>query len=630
MASQRVKGISIEIDGSTTKLQKALEDVDKSLSTTQKSLRDVEKLLKFDPKNTELLAQKQQLLKKAVEDTKKRLDQLKEAQRQMDAAGVDKNSEQYQALQREIIATEQDLKKAQGALDRFNAEMTEGAEETKKATFNLQEFGEKAQSVSDKTRALSTGAAALGTAFVGMAYNAGKSADDLLTLSRNTGFSVEELQKMQYASELVDVSMDQMTGSVQKLTKQMASGNKAFETLGVSITDENGNMRDAVEVWYDSLEALSKVEDGTLRDQLSMELFGKSAMEMSGIVDDGGQALRELGQEAEDMGLILSEDAVGAAGEFNDAIDKLKSQTQQAFFEAGAALAESLLPMLQQLAEAVSGIIIWFSDLDGNTQILILTILGLVAAISPIAGLISGICTIGGVLAGITAPMAATFMGIAAAVGVVIAIGTVLVQNWDSIMNAGKTLLSTVSNVWNSIWSTISNVVNNISSTVSNVFNNVKNTITNAINGAKNAVSNAINAIKNLFNFHITWPHIPLPHFSVSGSANPLDWLKGGLPKISISWYAKAMRDGMILNSPTIFGYQNGRYLAGGEAGAEVVVGANSLYSMIHSAVGHGNVTAPINLSVTVNGNVDDSDRFARQLGDRLANIITRNSEVFR
>ena len=116
----------------------------------------------------------------------------------------------------------------------------------------------------------------------------------------------------------------------------------------------------------------------------------------------------------------------------------------------------------------------------------------------------------------------------------------------------------------------------------------------------------------------------------MSGSANPLDWLKNGVPKISIEWYAKAMDNGLILNSPTIFGMQNGRLLGAGESGAEVVVGANSLYSMIQSAVGRQSVTAPINLSVTVNGNVDDSDRFARALGDRLANIIERNSEVFR
>ena len=264
MASQRVKGISIEIDGSTTKLQKALSDVDKSLSTTQKSLKDVDKLLKFDPKNTELLTQKQQLLKKAVEDTKDRLEKLKEAQRQMDAKGVDKNSDEYKALQREIIATEQDLRKAEKAASDFGSVLSQ----------QLKSAGQDMKKFSEDTRALSTAAAGLAAGMVGMAVNAGKTADDLLTLSRNTGFSVEELQKMQYASDLVDVSMDQMTGSVQKLTKQMGSGNKAFEKLGVSIVDENGNMRDAVDVWYESLEALSHVENGAERDQIAMELFG--------------------------------------------------------------------------------------------------------------------------------------------------------------------------------------------------------------------------------------------------------------------------------------------------------------------------------------------------------------------
>ena len=580
MAGQRVKGISIEIDGSTTKLQKALKDVDNSLRNTQKTLKDVDKLLKFDPKNTELLKQKQELLTRAVDDTKKRLEQLKEAQRQMDAAGVDKNSEEYKALQREIIATEQDLKKAQKAASDFGSVLSQ----------QLKSAGQDFKKISEDTRALSTGALAAGTAMLGMAYNAGTTADDLLTLSRNTGFSVEELQKMQYASDLVDVSMDQMTGSVTKLTKQMGSGNKAFETLGVAITDENGNMRDAVDVWYDSLEALSKVEDGTLRDQLSMELFGKSAMEMSGIVDDGGQALRELGQEAEDMGLILSEDAVGAAGEFNDAIDKLKSQTQQAFFEAGAALAESLLPMLQQLADAVSGIIIWFSDLDGNTQMLILTILGLVAAISPIAGLISGICTIGGVLAGITAPMAATFMGIAAAIGVVVAIGTVLYENWDTIKAKGQELWDSVVATWDGI----------------------KSAISDAIEGAKQTVSDCIEAIKGLFNFQISWPHIPLPHFSVSGSANPIDWLTQGIPKVSVEWYAKAKNQPYMFNSPTIIGV--------GDV-PEVVVGADYFKQI---------ASPSISINMVINPAQGQSEeQIARAVSRQIQNDIMKKRAVW-
>ena len=582
MASQRVKGISIEIDGSTTKLQKALSDVDKSLSTTQKSLKDVDKLLKFDPKNTELLTQKQQLLKKAVEDTKDRLEKLKEAQRQMDAKGVDKNSQEYQALQREIAATEQQLKRAEDAASDFGSVLTQ---QVKAAGQDLQDFGGKVKKFSDDTRALSAGAAALGTAMLGMAFNAGKTADDLLTLSRNTGISVEELQKMQYASDIVDVSMDQMTGSLSKLVKQMGSGNDAFKTLGVSITDENGNMRDAVDVWYDTLEALSKVENETERDQIAMELFGKSAMDLSGIVDDGGQALRDMGQEAEDLGLIMSEDGVRAAGEFNDAIDKFKNQASQAFFEAGAALADSLLPMLEELIESVSGVITWFASLDGDTQTLILTILGLVAAISPIAGLISGICTIGGVLAGITAPMAGVFLAIAGAIGVVVAIGTALYENWDTIKAKGKELWDSVVSTWDGI----------------------KNAIGDAIEGAKQVVSDCIDSIKNLFNFQISWPHIPLPHFSVSGSSNPIDWLTQGIPKVSVEWYAKAKNQPYLFNSPSIIGV--------GDV-PEIVVGAEYFKRM-----GNTVTVAPV---VNVYGNVDDYDVLAERVSTRINDDLMR------
>ena len=587
MASQRVKGISIEIDGSTTKLQKALSDVDKSLSTTQKSLKDVDKLLKFDPKNTELLTQKQQLLKKAVDDTKDRLEKLKEAQRQMDAKGVDKNSQEYQALQREIAATEQQLKRAEDAASDFGGVLTQ---QVKAAGQDLQDFGGKVKKFSDDTRALSMGAAALGTAMLGMAFNAGKTADDLLTLSRNTGISVEELQKMQYASDIVDVSMDQMTGSLSKLVKQMGSGNDAFKTLGVSITDENGNMRDAVDVWYDTLEALSKVENETERDQIAMELFGKSAMDLSGIVDDGGQALREMGQEAEDMGLIMSEDGVRAAGEFNDAIDKFKNQATQAFFEAGAALADSLLPMLEELIESGSGVITWFASLDGDTQTLILTILGLVAAISPLAGLISGTTTVVGGLAGAFTFICSPIGLAVAAIGAAIAIGVALYENWDTIKAKGKEL-------WDSIVST---------------WEGIKNTISDAIEGAKQTVSDCIESIKNLFNFQISWPHIPLPHFSVSGSSNPIDWLTQGIPKVSVEWYAKAKNQPYLFNSPSIIGV--------GDT-PEIVVGADYFRRM----------GSTYNTPVTVNvyGNVNDYDALARKVSDKINSDMLRKMRVY-
>lgn len=590
--ANRIKGITIDIEGNATPLTDALKKVDSSLKNTQTQLKDVNKLLKMDPGNIDLLRQKHQLLGQAVSDTKKRQDELKAALEQAKEAGdTAKNRAQQDALQRELEETTQSLKDLQ--------------KQYYESIPAIEAFSQGAKQVSEATRGVSTAAAGGAAAMLGMAYNAGTTADDLLTLSRNTGISVEELQKMQYASDIVDVSMEQMTGSLTKLVKQMGSGNKAFETLGVSITDENGNMRDAVDVWYESLDALSKVENETERDQLAMDLFGRSAMEMSGIVDDGGESLRALGQEAEDMGLILSEDAVSAAGEFNDAMDRLKNQAQQAFFEAGAALSESLLPLLEDLIGKVSEVIQWFSDLDGDTQILILTVLGLVAAISPVAGLLSSISTIAGVLGTAFTVLTGPIGLVVAAIAAVIAIGVSLYKNWDTIKEkAGE------------LWSNITGT-----------FESIKSSVSDKINAAKDAVHNAIERIKGFFNFSWSLPHLKLPHLTITGE---FSLMPPRVPSFGISWYAKAMNDGMILNGAQIFGMKGNQFLAGGEAGPEVVVGASSLYDMIQKATGSKTVNAPITLNVTVNGDVRNPDRFTQKLAGNLVNLMNRESEVFK
>lgn len=590
--ANRIKGITIDIEGNATPLTDALKKVDSSLKNTQTQLKDVNKLLKMDPGNIELLRQKHQLLGQAVKDTKDRQKELKAALEQTKEAGdTAKNRAQQDALQRELAETTQSLKDLQ--------------KQYYESIPAIEAFSQGAKQVSESTRGVSTAAAGGAAAMLTMAYNAGTTADDLLTLSRNTGISVEELQKMQYASDIVDVSMDQMTGSLTKLVKQMSSGNKAFETLGVSITDENGNMRDAVDVWYESLDALSKVENGTERDQLAMDLFGRSAMELSGIVDDGGAALRSLGEEAEGMGLILSGDAVSAAGEFNDAMDKLKGQAQQAFFEAGAALSESLLPLLGDLITKVSEVIQWFSDLDGDTQILILTVLGLVAAISPVAGLLSSISTIAGILGTAFTVLTGPIGLVVAAIAAVIAIGVSLYKNWDTIKEkAGE------------LWSNITGT-----------FESIKSSVSDKINAAKDAVYNAIQRIKSFFNFSWSLPHLKLPHITITGE---FSLLPPRVPSFGISWYAKAMNDGMILNGAQIFGMKGNQFLAGGEAGPEVVVGASSLYDMIQKATGNKTVNAPITLNVTVNGDVRNPDRFTQKLASNLVNLMNRESEVFK
>lgn len=594
MAANRIKGLTIEIGGDTTKLSDSLKDVDKSLRDTQSQLRDVNKLLKLDPTNVDLLKQRHELLGRAVKDTKEREKELQTALDQLKKAGsTEENRKQQDALQRELIETQQNLKDLE---DQFS-----------KSSPKLEAFAAGAKNVQEKTAKISAAAGIAAGGMIAMAAKAASSADDLLTLSNVSGFSVEELQKLQYASSFVDVSMETMTGSIAKLTKNMASGSDAFDKLGISITDSDGNMRDATDVWYEALEALGSIENETERDAVSMEIFGKSAMEMAGIVDDGGAALKTLGEEAEATGNILSQDAVEDAVAFNDQIDELKAKAEQAFLSAGAALADTLVPALETLVDVITSVLSWFGNLDGSTQAFILTILGLVAAISPIAGIIAGISSMAAALNVAMLPMIGTIGAIVLAVGAVVAAGVALYQNWDTIKEKA-------SEVWQS---------------VTDKFEAIKTAISDKINAAKEAVKSAIDAIKGFFNFNFKWPELKVPHFKVSGTLNPLNWLKEGLPKISVDWYAKAMNDGMILNGATIFGMRNGSLLGGGEAGSEVVVGTNSLRNMIQSAVGAGAVTAPISVNVTVNGSVDDPEGFAKTLAYQLSDLIKSESGVF-
>lgn len=140
-----------------------------------------------------------------------------------------------------------------------------------------------------------------------------------------------------------------------------------------------------------------------------------------------------------------------------------------------------------------------------------------------------------------------------------------------TVSNVFSSVYSTVSSIWSNIQSAVSGAVEAVSSTVSSVFSAVQSTVSGIwsaiqsaietpINAARDAVGSAIDAIRGFFNFEFHWPHIPLPHFSVSGSPNPLDWLSGNIPSIGIEWYAK----GGIVDGPTLIG--------AGEAGREAIV----------------------------------------------------------
>lgn len=167
----------------------------------------------------------------------------------------------------------------------------------------------------------------------------------------------------------------------------------------------------------------------------------------------------------------------------------------------------------------------------------------------------------------------------------------------DNVVNIFKGISSNALNIWNGIKSSISGVVNGIKSIVlgiwdsiksvtSSVWNGILNAIKSPLNTAKNFVKGIIDTIKGFFNFKISWPKIPLPHFSIRPSGWGIgDLLKGKIPSLGIDWYAKAMDDPMMLDGATIFGMQNGRLLGGGEKGHEYITGEAGLSRIVSDVI---------------------------------------------
>ena len=487
----RIAGITVEIGGDTTKLQTALKGVDNQLRSTQSSLKDINKLLKLDPKNTELLTQKQRNLQNAINQTKDRLNQLKAAQSQ-----VAQGSAEWDALQREIIATEQQLKSLESELRTFGSV---GAQQIAAAGQSMQAFGDKCKEAAGKFAPISAAAGALAGALVGLGINSVQTADDLNTLSKQTGLSTDTLQQMQYAADLIDVPLDNITSAVTRMKKNMGGSPEAFEELGVSVTDAEGNMRDAESVFFETVQALSEVENGTERDQKAYEIFGKSADELAGIIDDGGEALKEYGKKAEDLGLILSTDVLNALNETNDAIDESKAKLKAAAMELGGTIATGLAPVIEQLSGIVESLIGWLQKLTPEQTNAILTIALVVAAIAPLLSIIGSLAIGIGAILKLAPMLVAAFSLLFSPIGAVIAIiaaliavGVLLYKNWDTIKEWAVT-------TWNNIVTTIQTAVANLKAAISEFSASAKQSILDTWNNIKTTFSNAIQSIVNTF-----------------------------------------------------------------------------------------------------------------------------------
>lgn len=380
MASKTIRGIVIEIDGNTDGLAKSLQDVNKRISETNSALSKVNKALKLDPNNIEALKQKQDLLNKSIEATKEKLnleqqaaDKAKEALKlgtitqgeydnlqaevQLTASRLNGLEKEAQETGAKLDALGADANGAAGDIDKVGDEAKKSGDEAKNAGDGFEKFGNAAKVAAEiAAAAMAAAVAAIGAATKALAdctIEAASYADEINTLSMVTGLSTDTLQELTYAAEMLDVSVDTISGSLKKCTKSMASAKEgtgdaaeAYAALGVSVVDANGELRDSEDVFLDCIDALGQVSNEAERDSLAMSIFGKSATELNPLILAGSSALEEYSAMAHDAGAVLSSDVLDEFNEFDDTLQELSGGTKA----AKNALGTVLLPILDDLA----------------------------------------------------------------------------------------------------------------------------------------------------------------------------------------------------------------------------------------------------------------------------------------
>ena len=314
------------------------------------------------------------------------------------------------------------------------------------------------------------------------------------------------------------------------------------------------------------------------------------------------------------------------------------SQTKQQFENVAIEIGERLLPYIDQFLGFLDRLVQKWDELSPVEQDMIVKAGLIVAALGPVLSILGQIIFVvgsimkaapilGAAVAGLAGP-GTLIIGIIAAV---IAAGVLLGQHWDevcawannlkekvsgaisemrqrvsdsiervkayfsemkdkvsNIMNMVKTDISNkieaakakVTSVVNAMKSGVTNTISGMKSAISSTFDSIKSGITSKINAAKDAVSNAMSAIRGLLSGSISFPHITLPHFTVTGSPPFGLGGKGTPPHISVEWYAKAMKQPYVLDGATIFGMMGNKFLGGGETGKEVIMGYDTFRNM--------------------------------------------------
>lgn len=365
-----IRGLTIELGATTTKLGTELNKIKSQASGISGELKTVDKLLKFESGDkTELLKRRLEAVNKAASEVKKEIDLytkgLDANKKAVDAGEISQDQYEknlsdlnkkltdakgrYEVLQAEIGDTSKKLDDANKGLNE-NAESLEdmgnAADDAGKKSISLGDIikgnlistaiigGIKtlASAIASVAKAAFEGVKKIVSAGIDLVVSTGEWADALLENAEVTRLSTTELQKYEYALKFVDGDIDTLTKTMTRNIRSMGDvkqGNKelvaSYNRLGIKVTDSTGQLRDSDEVYWEVIDALGKMSNETERDELAMTLLGKSAQELNPIINAGAEAFKALGDEAERIGYVMKPEDVEKFGLFNDMVDRLKS-----------------------------------------------------------------------------------------------------------------------------------------------------------------------------------------------------------------------------------------------------------------------------------------------------------------
>jgi hypothetical protein len=370
------------------KYRKNIERLSASMDVLDAEMRKVSAKYADNAESAELSAAKTDLLTQKISLQYDKIDNLK--------AALEEAAENYGSNAVETLRWEKELNNAEAELYKLNGQLKNNTEQVEDTTIATEDAGQSMGNLGDvvngltsklgiqlpdgmkssmnamgsldaQSLALAGGFAAVAAAIVkaekamiSMTKESAAFADNIITLSMQTGQSTQQLQEFAYASELIDVSVDTLQGSLTKLTNNMqdtmnGTGNAkaSFEALGVSVTNADGSMRSANDVFYETIDALGKVKNETERDAMSMDIFGRSAQDLNPLIIQGSKTLKAYADEAHNMGYVLDDEALSALGAVDDAYQRLQ-KTQEGVKNQ---LAAEFAPYLEEFyGDATQGV----------------------------------------------------------------------------------------------------------------------------------------------------------------------------------------------------------------------------------------------------------------------------------